>query len=180
MNSDEVLISYSVNGSHLGTAFTVNKSDLGEEPYLFPHILTKNVKLEVNYGQLEKPWFEVQLEEFKFPNEINEDAKLRGPKGPEKRADCEIIMMCGLPGAGKTYWVNNYVKEHAEKRYNVLGTNNLIDKMKVFFYLFYLFYYKLYFKKIKQLIFNFFLFKLFVSEEFKVCLNYIKRFENYY
>ncbi|RUS86352.1 hypothetical protein EGW08_005870 [Elysia chlorotica] len=40
-------------------------------------------------------------------------------------------MMVGLPGAGKTYWVNNFVKESPEKRWNVLGTNNIIDKMKV-------------------------------------------------
>ncbi len=40
-------------------------------------------------------------------------------------------MMCGLPGAGKTYWVGKHVAGHPEKRYNVLGTNNIIDKMKV-------------------------------------------------
>lgn len=39
--------------------------------------------------------------------------------------------MVGLPGAGKTYWVDKCVAENADKRYNVLGTNNIIDKMRV-------------------------------------------------
>lgn len=40
-------------------------------------------------------------------------------------------MMCGLPGCGKTTWANAYVLENPGKFYNILGTNNLIDKMKV-------------------------------------------------
>lgn len=46
--------------------------------------------------------------------------------------------MCGLPGCGKTTWIKDYVVQNPEKLYNILGTNNLIDKMKVtnqFFYL---------------------------------------------
>jgi len=42
-----------------------------------------------------------------------------------------MVMMCGLPGCGKTTWVGKYTAEHPEKVYNVLGTNNIIDKMKV-------------------------------------------------
>ena len=42
-----------------------------------------------------------------------------------------MIMMCGLPGAGKTYWASKESLEKPEKKYNVLGTNHIIDKMKV-------------------------------------------------
>ena len=42
-----------------------------------------------------------------------------------------MLMMCGLPGCGKTTWADNYVKLHPEKKYNIIGTNFLIDKMKV-------------------------------------------------
>ncbi|KAG7162744.1 Heterogeneous nuclear ribonucleoprotein U-like protein 1-like 2 [Homarus americanus] len=42
-----------------------------------------------------------------------------------------VIMMVGLPAASKTTWVEKYCKESVEKKYNVLGTNTLIDKMKV-------------------------------------------------
>ena len=39
--------------------------------------------------------------------------------------------MVGLPGAGKTFWAANQKKKSPEKRFNILGTNNLIDRMKV-------------------------------------------------
>ena len=39
--------------------------------------------------------------------------------------------MIGLPGAGKTYWANKYAKDNPEKKFNILGTNSLIDRMKV-------------------------------------------------
>lgn len=40
-------------------------------------------------------------------------------------------MMVGLPGCGKTTWATEYAAKHPEKYFNILGTNNLIDKMKV-------------------------------------------------
>jgi len=43
----------------------------------------------------------------------------------------QMVMMCGLPGCGKTTWIGKYTAEHPEKVYNVLGTNSIIDKMKV-------------------------------------------------
>ena len=43
----------------------------------------------------------------------------------------QIIMIVGLPGAGKTTWALKTQKEKPEKRYNIIGTDTLIDKMKV-------------------------------------------------
>ena len=40
-------------------------------------------------------------------------------------------MMVGLPGAGKTVWAEKHSISNLDKKYNVLGTNNIIDKMKV-------------------------------------------------
>ena len=62
---------------------------------------------------------------------VEPEKRVRGTKPPPHKEDCEIIMLCGLPGAGKTYWATKYAQEHPEKRFNVLGTNNIIDKMKV-------------------------------------------------
>ena len=47
--------------------------------------------------------------------------------------------MVGLPGCGKTFWANKEAKEHPEKKYNILGTNSIIDKMKASVYLYFLF-----------------------------------------
>ena len=42
-----------------------------------------------------------------------------------------MVMIIGLPGAGKTTWGMNHQKAHPEKRYNIIGSDTLIDKMKV-------------------------------------------------
>ena len=42
-----------------------------------------------------------------------------------------MIMMCGLPGAGKTTWANKYKLDNAEHKFNILGTNAFLDKMRV-------------------------------------------------
>ena len=48
-----------------------------------------------------------------------------------KREDCEMIMLIGMPGCGKTTWVNKYLETHSDKKFDVIGTATLIDKMKV-------------------------------------------------
>ena len=59
------------------------------------------------------------------------DGLRRGHRAPASREDCEVLMMIGLPGAGKTFWAEQHKRNNPEKNYNILGTNNLIDKMKV-------------------------------------------------
>lgn len=128
MESDPKTISYSKNGEDLGTCFDDLVSV--EENALFPHVLTKNTKFEVNFGQKEEPHFPLK-EGYTMISAVELDERVRGPLPPGKKEDCEIIMMCGLPGAGKTTWAAKHATENPEKRYNILGTNTIIDKMKV-------------------------------------------------
>ncbi|CAH1722722.1 unnamed protein product [Chironomus riparius] len=55
----------------------------------------------------------------------------KGPRRPEVRTDCEVIMMIGLPGAGKSHWALERAKEFPEKRYTLLGTKYLLERMKI-------------------------------------------------
>ncbi|KAF4531870.1 hypothetical protein B566_EDAN000899 [Ephemera danica] len=128
MSTPVVRMSFAVNGKDFGVAFEVPIEKLENKP-LFPHVITKNCKFCCNFGS-EKPSFPVN-EGFVPVSALKEDQLVAGPKRPEKRSDCEMIMLCGLPGCGKTMWASKYAAKHPERNYNILGTNNLIDKMRV-------------------------------------------------
>ncbi|XP_069811399.1 heterogeneous nuclear ribonucleoprotein U [Dendropsophus ebraccatus] len=125
---DEVELSFAKNGQDLGVAFKIEKDALSEKP-LFPHVLCHNCAVEFNFGQQAEPFFPVP-EGFTFIQNVSLEDRVRGPLGPEQKKDCEVIMMIGLPGAGKTTWVNTQVAENPGK-YNVLGTNNIMERMMV-------------------------------------------------
>lgn len=40
-------------------------------------------------------------------------------------------MMVGLPACGKTTWAIKHAESNPDKKYNILGTNAIMDKMKV-------------------------------------------------
>ncbi|XP_073811133.1 uncharacterized protein [Musca autumnalis] len=62
---------------------------------------------------------------------IPEEKYIAGPQRPESRKECEVILMVGLPGSGKTTWVLKHIEENPEKRYYVIGADALISKMTV-------------------------------------------------
>ncbi|KAM5588413.1 hypothetical protein ABKV19_006711 [Rosa sericea] len=133
-------IGFSKNGKSLGTAVRFNAGDLGVgdvegevknlhwECGVFPHVLLKNVGVELMFSVEDglvpeegfRPW-ECALEDGN---------SVMGPSVCEPK-HCEVMMMVGLPASGKTTWAEKWVKEHPEKRYVVLGTNAVLDQMKV-------------------------------------------------
>ncbi|MED6144884.1 hypothetical protein PIB30_019672 [Stylosanthes scabra] len=133
-------IGFSKNGKWLGTAIHFLPSPLGlgmmDSPLeglqwksaLFPHVLLKNVVVQMQFSPEDGL---VPREGFKpWASAIEDRSIIMGPYFSDK-SNCEVIMMVGLPASGKTTWAEKWVEEHPEKRYVLLGTNLVLDQMKV-------------------------------------------------
>nr|XP_006823758.1 PREDICTED: heterogeneous nuclear ribonucleoprotein U-like protein 1-like [Saccoglossus kowalevskii] len=125
---EKPVISYAKNGEDIGEAFKIEE-DLAEQA-LFPHILTKNFNIEVNFGQKDEPFFAIK-EGFTLIGSLPVEERIRGSTKPASKKECEILMMIGLPGSGKTTWAEKYAKENSDKRYCIIGLKSLVDKMKI-------------------------------------------------
>uniref|UniRef100_A0A8B9NC60 Uncharacterized protein n=1 Tax=Accipiter nisus TaxID=211598 RepID=A0A8B9NC60_9AVES len=126
---EEVEMSFMKNGKWLGVAYRVRKELLGGRA-LFPHVLVKNCAIEFNFGQREDTYFSVPPG-FTFIQHLPVAERVRGTLGPKSKAECEILMMVGLPAAGKTTWAVKHAAANPSKKYNILGTNAIMDKMRV-------------------------------------------------
>ncbi|XP_067831174.1 heterogeneous nuclear ribonucleoprotein U-like protein 1 [Heptranchias perlo] len=125
---EDVEMSFTKNGKWLGVAFRAKKMALGGWP-LFPHVLTKNCAIEFNFGQKE-PWCRIP-DGFTYIQHVPVDQRIQGTAGPKSKSECEILMMVGLPAAGKTTWAITHAASTPWKKYNILGTNAIMEKMKV-------------------------------------------------
>ncbi|XP_014517726.2 heterogeneous nuclear ribonucleoprotein U-like protein 1 isoform X1 [Vigna radiata var. radiata] len=131
-------IGFSKNGKWLGVAAQFDVANLGvmDSPpgsfqwksAFFPHVLLKNVEVQMQFSVGDGL---VPEEGFKPWASAVEDANIvMGPSFSDPK-DCEMIMMVGLPASGKTTWGEKWVRDHPEKRYVLLGTNLILDQMKV-------------------------------------------------
>uniref|UniRef100_A0A1I8IFM6 SPRY domain-containing protein n=1 Tax=Macrostomum lignano TaxID=282301 RepID=A0A1I8IFM6_9PLAT len=59
------------------------------------------------------------------------DSVVRAAPPPPDKASCEVIFMVGLPGSGKTHWVRQHLASHPDKRYTILASYSVLDKMSV-------------------------------------------------
>jgi len=132
---DEINVTFTKNGEDQGDAFQISKADLDTKA-LFPHIMARNVKFEVNFGvdkeAAEKAsWKDALDGDYVKVGAVEEASRVAGSPRIASRELCEMIMMIGLPASGKTSWVDKHVAENPDKQYNVISTTTMINKMTV-------------------------------------------------
>ena len=120
-------IFFAKNGKYLDVAFRLGSEADGK--VFYPHISVKNMRFVANFGAFNPHFPPVQG--FCFIQHLPPQMLSVPPTAPRDRRECEVLMMVGLPSCGKTTWLEKYVKDHPEKKYNVLGSNDILVKMKV-------------------------------------------------
>ncbi|NWZ99967.1 HNRL1 protein, partial [Nesospiza acunhae] len=125
---EEVELSFLKNGQWQGVAFRVPKAALAGRA-LFPHVLVKNCAVRFNFGLL-GILGSLALRFWDF-HALHTSCWDRGTGGPRSKAECEMLMMVGLPAAGKTTWAVKHAAANPGKKYNILGTNAIMDRMRV-------------------------------------------------
>jgi heterogeneous nuclear ribonucleoprotein U-like protein 1 len=127
LNLDAKSIFYTKNGHYLAEAFK-----LGPETNVavfYPHVTVKNMKFQINFG-LQYPRFN-PVEGYTMIQYVQPNLLVRAIGCPDTRKDSQVIMMIGIPACGKTVWAEKYAKENKHKKFNIIGTNSIMDRMKV-------------------------------------------------
>ena len=116
-------ICFAKNGSALGRAYTVDSAVASRG--LYPHVLLKNVQVEIAFDS-------------RLSTGLPDFAMVASAVGGPNVTPCteleeqpEVIMLVGLPAAGKTTWASAYTVRHPQKRYCVLSTNDIMNQMRV-------------------------------------------------
>lgn len=125
--SGEATLSFHKNGRSLGAAFHLSSSTLGGRD-LFPHVLCKNCSVSVNLDP-EAPWHPSPAG-FCTLLTLPPGQRTRAPLPTASKSECEVLMMVGLPGSGKTHWAQAHMLQNPRKRYNLLSTNSILNCMR--------------------------------------------------
>ncbi|XP_071362938.1 heterogeneous nuclear ribonucleoprotein U-like protein 2 [Trachinotus anak] len=122
-----VQLSFHKNGRLMGVAFSLGASVLQGRP-LFPHVLCKSCSVRFLLDPTAPPWYPGPPG-FTPLAALPAGQRVRSTLAPSSRAHCEVLLMVGLPGSGKSHWARTHVNQHPEKRYRVLGTEELLACM---------------------------------------------------
>ncbi|XP_036403650.1 heterogeneous nuclear ribonucleoprotein U-like protein 2 [Megalops cyprinoides] len=123
-----VELSFQRNGTPLGIAFHVSQGALAGHA-LHPHVLCLNCRVSLNLNPTGPPWHPGPSGCTPLPS-LPPELRMRAPLPPVSKQQCEVLMMVGMPGAGKTHWAQARMAEHPEKRYNLLGTHTILSCMR--------------------------------------------------
>jgi len=130
LSASKPTISFSVNGKFYGKAFSIPRKYHGKP--LFPHVFLKNVKITTCFGRNPPSWSQRDNFGYTWLNHATPGYVANPPQmAPRSKAECEMVMMIGLPATGKTTWATNYVK-NSGKNYNILSTDLILDQMRVY------------------------------------------------
>jgi len=129
LESEPKALKFTKNGEDLGVAMSLSVKL--EDKTLFPHIFIKNMSVELNFGGREEPWY-APLEGFSLIQDAGDDELIgQTCQAPATKEDCEVIMMIGLPCAGKSAWVERHLEKNPAKKYQVVSLKRILERTRI-------------------------------------------------
>uniref|UniRef100_A0A8D3B465 Uncharacterized protein n=1 Tax=Scophthalmus maximus TaxID=52904 RepID=A0A8D3B465_SCOMX len=122
-----IQLSFHKNGHFVGVAFSLAASMLQGRP-LFPHILCKSYSVRFLLDPTSPPWYPGPPG-FTQLAALPAGQRVCSTLASSSRAQSEVLLMVGLPGSGKSHWARTHMKQHPEKQYKLLGTEELLACM---------------------------------------------------
>ncbi|XP_035506579.2 heterogeneous nuclear ribonucleoprotein U-like protein 2 [Scophthalmus maximus] len=122
-----IQLSFHKNGHFVGVAFSLAASMLQGRP-LFPHILCKSYSVRFLLDPTSPPWYPGPPG-FTQLAALPAGQRVCSTLASSSRAQSEVLLMVGLPGSGKSHWAMTHMKQHPEKQYKLLGTEELLACM---------------------------------------------------
>uniref|UniRef100_UPI003AAF542B heterogeneous nuclear ribonucleoprotein U-like protein 2 n=1 Tax=Centroberyx gerrardi TaxID=166262 RepID=UPI003AAF542B len=120
-------LSFHKNGLFVGVAFSLGVAVL-QGRALFPHALCKSCSVRFLLDPTAPPWYP-SPPGFSPLAALPAGDRLRAAVAPTSRTQCEVVMMVGLPGSGKSHWARSFMEQQPEKRFKLLGTEELLACM---------------------------------------------------
>lgn len=120
-------LSFHKNGFFMGIAFSLEASVLQGQP-LFPHVVCRSCSVRFLLDPLSPAWYP-SPSGFTPLIALPDSQKICSVSAPQSKSQCEMILMVGFPGAGKTHWAKNHINQHPEQHYKLLNTDELLACM---------------------------------------------------
>lgn len=111
----------------MGIAFSLDASVLQGQP-LFPHVVCRSCSVRFLLDPLSRAWYP-SPPGFTSLIALPDAQKICTVSVPQSKSQCEMILMVGFPGSGKTHWAKNHIIQHPEKQYRLLNTDELLACM---------------------------------------------------
>ncbi|KAM9849679.1 heterogeneous nuclear ribonucleoprotein U-like protein 2 [Aulostomus maculatus] len=124
---DAVQIFFHKNGRFMGVAFSLGSSVL-QGRALYPHVLCKSCSVRFLLDPTVPPWYP-SPPGFTPLAALPAGQRVCSTSPPYSRSQCEMVLMVGLPGSGKSHWARTHLLQHPEKHYQLLGTEELLAYM---------------------------------------------------
>jgi heterogeneous nuclear ribonucleoprotein U-like protein 1 len=71
--------------------------------------------------------------DYSFPQSISLNDRIRSSEPIPEKNDCQVLLLSGLNGSGKTTWAKKYIAENPMKHFELINVESVLNKMAVGF-----------------------------------------------